>query len=40
MFEVKNVLDHDAVHSRQPAEKTIKCADRRIFILEAEWKTS
>jgi len=40
MFEVKNSLDHGAVDSRQPSDKTIKCADRRIFILEVAWKNS
>jgi hypothetical protein len=40
MFEGKNSSYHDAVDCRRLAEKTIKCADRRIFILEAAWKNS
>jgi hypothetical protein len=40
MFEGKNSSNDGAIDYRQPAEKTIKCADRRIFILEAAWKNN
>jgi hypothetical protein len=40
MLEGMDSFDRGTLDCRQTAEKIIKCADRRIFILEAAWKNS